>query len=690
MSHSDPSALEAKPQGFWIRDCRVDPMRGTITRDDLSERLEPRVMDVLVYLATHRGRVVTKEQIVEEAWGGRFVDDLAVARCISKIRKALGETPGEPRSLRTFPKRGYSLTIQEPRGDRIEPSRRWWRLPAIAGLLGFGTIALLLWGPSRTETQLAGLRLELVPFEGSNEIETSLGRALIDDLSASLAAIDDLEIILPETSSDGASRTGATREGTVAIRGSIRSRPDGFRVVAQLLEVGSGRQLWAESFVGPADDRLQDQLVIADAIAASVVARLHAAGLAPTTARASNDPWAHEHFLRGRAAYRRGGSIDNERSIDHFREALAIAPRSAPAHAGLASALALRSARYGRGGDHVVRAIEHANLALDIDPSLPDAYKARGTALHSLGRFQRARADYDQALGLDPGLETARFNKAVVLHQLGRPAEALSALSKFSPNESSPALYAAEMGHILLELGFEELARTWSDVALAEDPLSAHANAVRARGDIRAGNLSGAARRLDRLLLAYPLDGELLRLRSEVALLQGQESVAAEILRRSFESVRDGLEDLDRIRFASLMPREDPVAKRLLSTVRRRLVGRIRHGADLGEYPRALATIAALEGDHSQALDFLEAAVAAGHRDWRQDLTEPMFAGLAREPAFTGLLRSMQDLQAGERARALAQGLPVPPELGNPMLGLGRPTPLRTSLRALWPAGHSQ
>lgn len=103
---------------------RVDPARGLISQPDGRERrLEPKLMDLLVLFAGSGGRVLSKDEIVEAAWGGRAIGDDTLAAAISRLRRALGESD-DRRFIETVPKRGYR--------SLIETDAR----PAIAGRTG--------------------------------------------------------------------------------------------------------------------------------------------------------------------------------------------------------------------------------------------------------------------------------------------------------------------------------------------------------------------------------------------------------------------------------------------------------------------------------------------------------------------------------------------------------------------------
>ena len=58
---------------FLIADWTVDAAGQRLLRDGDEVRLEPKVMSVLVYLARHRGRVVSRDELESAVWTGMVV-----------------------------------------------------------------------------------------------------------------------------------------------------------------------------------------------------------------------------------------------------------------------------------------------------------------------------------------------------------------------------------------------------------------------------------------------------------------------------------------------------------------------------------------------------------------------------------------------------------------------------------------
>jgi DNA-binding winged helix-turn-helix (wHTH) protein len=114
-------------RGFRLAEWTVKPEDGSLTSSETSIRLEPQLMDLLVFLCSRAGQVVSKQEVLDTVWGGRFVSDDTIKGSFYQLRKALGDNPKEPRFLETLPKRGYRVLIEpvliEPENDLYQKGR---------------------------------------------------------------------------------------------------------------------------------------------------------------------------------------------------------------------------------------------------------------------------------------------------------------------------------------------------------------------------------------------------------------------------------------------------------------------------------------------------------------------------------------------------------------------------------------
>ena len=91
--------------GRWL----IQPKLNCISGNGKTAHVEPKAMQVLVYLAEHGGEVMPKERIIQAVWPDTFVTDDVLTRAISELRHAFGDDARDPRVLQTIPKGGYRL-----------------------------------------------------------------------------------------------------------------------------------------------------------------------------------------------------------------------------------------------------------------------------------------------------------------------------------------------------------------------------------------------------------------------------------------------------------------------------------------------------------------------------------------------------------------------------------------------------
>ena len=113
-------------------------------------KLSPRTMDVLNYLIDSHGQVVSSAELLDKHWSNSVSSDHAVHNAIAELRSALGDHASNPRYIKTYPKRGYSLIASPERvefapiSDRGDESKQLWSSRRISWKTGFVASSALL------------------------------------------------------------------------------------------------------------------------------------------------------------------------------------------------------------------------------------------------------------------------------------------------------------------------------------------------------------------------------------------------------------------------------------------------------------------------------------------------------------------------------------------------------------------
>ena len=100
---------------FLIEQFIVQPALNRVCRGAHVAHLEPKAMQLLVFMAEHSGEVLFREVLLNAVWGDAFVTDQVLSNTISQIRHAFGDAGKD--YIQTIPKSGYLLNVRPSPAD---------------------------------------------------------------------------------------------------------------------------------------------------------------------------------------------------------------------------------------------------------------------------------------------------------------------------------------------------------------------------------------------------------------------------------------------------------------------------------------------------------------------------------------------------------------------------------------------
>ena len=367
---------------FRIASLEVRPASREVVRGSRREILEPKVMQVLVTLASVRGEIMSRDDLIAACWEGRAVSDDAINRVLSRLR-ALARTFGAFQ-VETIVKVGYRLVEL---GGAVHP-------------------------PAESESRQEPRRsaavcvLPFVNMSGDAEQEY-FSDGISEDITTDLSKISALDVIARHTAftfkgspvdvPDIARKLGVSH----VLEGSVRKVDNRVRISAQLIDGATGAHVWAERY----DRDLTDIFAIQDEISEAVVAALKLKLLPEEKEaieqRGTTSADAYNLYLMARQYWISGNYGDvrrDDRVVRICERAVDIDANYARAWALMALAQAnLRG--LGKSGDG---GLASAERALSIDPDIAEAHCVRARHLSDAGRNDQADAEIAIALRLDP------------------------------------------------------------------------------------------------------------------------------------------------------------------------------------------------------------------------------------------------------------------------------------------------
>lgn len=408
-------------KGFRTRGLCIDSVSGTIEGPAGIEHVDPRVMAVFVALARRSGRLVTREQLLDEIWSGRVVGDETLTQCVYQLRCHLEAAGGHSRYrklIETTPKRGYRLVGKV---KPVESSAVAGPLQAIARLsrqhmvfavfLMVASLAGIYFAFDRLNRTngaefIPSATIAVLPFDdfSPNGDQAYLASGFAEELISVLSEIPGLRVIARTSSFSFRDQNRDIRkiadslDVAYVLEGSVRREEGQLRISAQLIDAESNSQLWSRTF----DRQFTGIFDIQAEIAHSVAESLHLTLSEPAiqAIEPPRDPNAHESYLLGKFFWHRRAPGDFERCERHYLRAVEIDPGFARAWVGLAGLYWLQAEDPETRKESVRKMGEALEKALKINPYLPEAHARASVYYDVVGDEHRAREHWKQARAL--------------------------------------------------------------------------------------------------------------------------------------------------------------------------------------------------------------------------------------------------------------------------------------------------
>src|SRR5262249_12241642 len=254
-----PSEVEVQ---FLFENHALDIDRRELRRGAQEIPVEPQVFDLLVYLVQNRDRVVTKDDLLDAVWSGRFVSESNLTTRINAVRKAIGDSGEEQRLIRTVPRKGFRFV----------------------GVVSIAAEDATKEVPARTATTRIPLPLPdkpsiaVLPFQnmsGDPEQEY-FADGVVEEIITALSRFRQLFVIARNSTFTYKSRAVDVKQVghelgvRYVLEGSVRKAASRVRINGQLIDATTGAHIWADRF----DGALEGIFELQDQVTASVVGQI--------------------------------------------------------------------------------------------------------------------------------------------------------------------------------------------------------------------------------------------------------------------------------------------------------------------------------------------------------------------------------------------------------------------------------
>jgi TolB-like protein/Tfp pilus assembly protein PilF len=427
-------------------------------------------------------------------------------RLISLLMSMLAVEP----AARPAGAREVSARLQAIRASITGRAKTAGRLTLGAAIVALATIVVVrefhstkATPPNIPEKSIAVLPLENLSRDPDNAY---FAEGIQDEILTRLAKIAGLKVISHTSTQQYQSKPRNLREianqlGVANIlEGSVQKVADQIRVNVQLINAQTDSHLWAETYDRKLTDVFGVESEIAKGIAESLQAKLTGREKQALAARPTNNPEAHDAYLRGLAYTLKSSTSASSLSAQKYlKEAVRLDPKFAVAWALLSyvDARGYLQLSLQPTDDLRKEARQAAETALALQPNLGEAVLAKGQYHYACLK------DYDTAVRY---FEQAR---------------------QLLPNNSR---IPESLAYVTRRQGQWEQSESYFNEAERLDPRNANLLAQHALSYINLRRFPEALRKLDQALNITPDDVDILALKAGIAQAEGDLPRAAAIL----------------------------------------------------------------------------------------------------------------------------------------------------------------
>lgn len=314
---NDDSTLAELPPGL-----RLDLSSRQLLSDGRAVELTLICFSMLSYFVQNPGRLITKQELLDNIWAEVFVEEGAVKGYVRKLRQILNDVPKRPRYIETARGLGYRYI-----GDIAMCGHEEVRPAALVDRDSRLTIAVLAF------TNM-----------GADQGKEYFSDGISEDIITDLSRFPMLSVIARHSSFAfkgeriDVKEVGRKLGADYLVEGSVRLAGERLRITAQLIDVETESHIWAERYDREVQAIFEVQDDVTRSIVATIAAKLGQAVSEGAARKPPADIKSYEYLLQASRRYYRFNPAENVAAAGLYEKAIERDPQSARAHSGLANA----------------------------------------------------------------------------------------------------------------------------------------------------------------------------------------------------------------------------------------------------------------------------------------------------------------------------------------------------------------
>jgi TolB-like protein len=407
-------------------------------------KIEPQVVELLAFLVKNADRLVSKEEIYEAIWSGRYVSEAALSSRIKSARKAIGDDGQAQRFIRTVHKKGFRFVSQVQVIDQQPIDNT----PSSNSSQRRSTDNT---APTQADEWRPTIMVSPFSSLSSDAEQEYFSDGITTDIITMLSKHRWLNVVARNTSfgykgkSINLQTLGKEVGADYLVEGSVQRSGNRIRINTHLIDIKTGIQKWAEKY----DRNLDDIFALQDDITEKIVGRLEPEiGLAErhkviVSRPANMQAWDCYHL--GIYHFYKFTGQDNIEAQRLLLRSQQLDERFGDAYVWWAYAVVLGMVYWDtpHTQDLMDKALQACDKALSLDNKNATFYALRARVRLARCEYDKAIAENEIAITLNPTFAAAHCGLGDSLAYEGRYDEAMKCFEKaiaMSPND--PQLWA--------------------------------------------------------------------------------------------------------------------------------------------------------------------------------------------------------------------------------------------------------
>jgi TolB-like protein/DNA-binding winged helix-turn-helix (wHTH) protein len=496
----------------FVGDWLIEPELNSIQRNGEKAHLEPKAMEVLVCLIQAEGSVISKEELIRQVWRDTFVTDDVLKVSIWQLRKAFHDDSKHPKVIETIPKSGYRLLLPVRGVKGVEVPVFHSPILALIGASVLVLVVVAAWVRYK-HPQTGGLgvttaSIAVLPFAdlSPNHDQEYLSEGLAEEILNDLAKIPNLKVAARTSAfqfkgkSEDSRVIGLKLNAANFLEGSVRKDISRVRITVQLIKADDGFHLWSESYDRDLKDIFAVEDDIAKAVTSALQVKLRTGKPIAAPPPGTTDPESYEAFLHARYfshMFDQGSAI---KALDHANRAIQLNPNYAPAFA-LRATIILQSGGmvWVNPSEAAEKARRDTERAIALDPNLADAYQILSRIQSEVElNCREAKISLERARELAPGDAENLGQGAMLATCQGRQEEAIGLRKQELLLDPLQPLEYMNLAQDLRDLGRHEEALVALGKAFDLNPKEGMAHEIRGEVYLAQGRLQEALAEMDK------------------------------------------------------------------------------------------------------------------------------------------------------------------------------------------------